>query len=98
MIGGTPGGNAGSPFSLEITVTDSNSATASRIVTLAVNTAAACATDGDGAMDVREVQEILNEALGRSQPAHDFNRNGSVEVTDVQTVVNALLHLGCAAR
>jgi hypothetical protein len=50
----------------------------------------------DSPTSVRDVQFILNEALGIGTPVYDLNGEGVVNVVDVQMVVNAALGLGCS--
>jgi hypothetical protein len=56
-----------------------------------------CDINGDGVVNVVDVQRIINEALGVSTPVHDLNNDGVVNVVDVQIVINAALGLGCTA-
>jgi hypothetical protein len=58
-------------------------------------TAFNCDINGDGAVNVVDVQLIVNEALGVTPPVNDLNHDGSVNVADVQIVINAALGLGC---
>ena len=57
----------------------------------------ACATTGDGAPSVADVQSVINEALGTKTAVNDFNNDGAVNVVDIQTVIDAVLGLGCFA-
>jgi hypothetical protein len=41
------------------------------------------------------VQLIVNEALGVAAAQHDMNRDGVVNVADVQKVADAAIGLGC---
>jgi uncharacterized repeat protein (TIGR01451 family) len=54
-----------------------------------------CAITGDNAPSVAGVQLIINEALGVSEPSHDMNRDGVVNVADVQKVTDAVMGIGC---
>jgi hypothetical protein len=58
-------------------------------------TAFTCDLNGDGVVNVVDVQLIINEALGVIPPIHDLNGDGVVNVADVQLVINAALGLGC---
>jgi len=58
-------------------------------------TAFTCDINGDGAVNVVDVQLIVNEALGVAPPVNDLNHDGAVNVADVQIVINAALGLGC---
>jgi sugar lactone lactonase YvrE len=54
-----------------------------------------CDLNGDGSVNVADVQLIINEALGAIPPIHDLNHDGVVNVADVQIVINAALGMGC---
>ncbi len=56
---------------------------------------ASCDINGDGTVNVSDVQLIINEALGLIPAADDLNGDGTVNVADVQKVINAALGLGC---
>jgi hypothetical protein len=56
----------------------------------------ACDVAGVGYAGVRDVQQIINEALGAAASAHDLNNDGVVNVADLQLVINAALGLGCS--
>jgi uncharacterized repeat protein (TIGR01451 family) len=47
--------------------------------------------NGDGALNVADVQVIVNEALGVVKAVHDLNGDGVVNVVDVQKEINAVL-------
>jgi hypothetical protein len=55
----------------------------------------ACDINGDGSVNVSDVQAVINEVLGVSPSVHDLNHDGHVNVSDVQIVINAVLGLGC---
>jgi hypothetical protein len=50
-----------------------------------------CDVNGDGTVNVQDVQREVNEALGVTQAIHDLNRDGTVNDLDVQIVANAVL-------
>ena len=54
-----------------------------------------CDLNGDGQVNVADVQVIINEALGVIAAVHDLNHDGVVNVGDVQKEINAALGLGC---
>lgn len=58
----------------------------------------ACDINGDGAVNVADVQLIIDEALGVNPAINDLNGDGVVNVADVQIVINAALGLACAAK
>jgi hypothetical protein len=47
---------------------------------------------------ISDVQSIINQALGASAAVSDLNHDGTVNVTDVEIVVNAALGLGCLVQ
>ena len=55
----------------------------------------ACDINGNGSVNVADVQLVINEVLGVSPAVHDLNHDGHVNVADVQIVINAALGLGC---
>jgi sugar lactone lactonase YvrE len=56
-----------------------------------------CDMNGDGSLNVADVQLIINEALGTAPAKNDVNRDGVVNIADVQIVINAALGQGCTA-
>jgi hypothetical protein len=54
-----------------------------------------CDINGDGVVNVADVQLEINEVLGLIPALNDIGGFGSVNVTDVQIVINASLGLGC---
>ena len=97
-ITGTPNTATGSPFSVDVAVTDSHPTTAHRGYTLMVSTFSACDIGQNGNINVADVQLVVNEALGATQAANDLNGDGAVNVVDIQLEIDAVLGLGCAAR
>ena len=63
--------------------------------TLTVRAACSCDVNGDGTINVSDVQLIVNQALGIVSNRCDINADGQTNVLDVQMVVNATLGLGC---
>ena len=58
----------------------------------------ACDLNGDGVVNVADVQIAVNQALGTSACASgDLNRDGVCNIVDVQTVINASLGGVCVA-
>jgi hypothetical protein len=49
----------------------------------------------DGQFTAADIQAMINEALGKSQPSNDLNGDKVVNTVDVQIVINALLNRGC---
>ena len=43
------------------------------------------------------MQALINQALGKAVAASDLNRDGTVNVVDVEIAMNAVMGLGCAA-
>jgi hypothetical protein len=54
-----------------------------------------CAITGDTTASVADVQRMVNESLGISQPNNDLNRDGVVNVADLQKVIQAAMGAGC---
>jgi len=94
-ITGTPTTSTGSPFTVNVTVTDSNSATASVTYSLRINLLAACEVTNDSAVTAADVQAVINQALGSNAPANDLNGDGVINPVDVQIVIEALLTRNC---
>jgi hypothetical protein len=97
-ITGTPATDAGSPFQVEVTVTDSNSAAAQASFTLTVSTFSPCDVNQDGRTNAADWQMVINEALGVIPAVHDLNKDGLVNLADAEVVANAVLGSGCLAR
>ena len=58
--------------------------------------ALSCDLNGDGKIDVADVQKAVNQALGVSACSNgDLSMNGTCDVTDVQRVVSASLGGPC---
>ena len=57
-----------------------------------------CDINQDAAVNVSDVQVVVNQAVGQATAANDLNRDGAVNVVDVQIVVNAALGMGCSGR
>jgi hypothetical protein len=75
---------------------DENFNASSSSLTQTVNSVrAACDINGDGSINIADLQRIVNESLGTIQAADDMNQDGRVTVTDVQIVINAVLGLAC---
>jgi hypothetical protein len=62
-----------------------------------VNTAAACDLNRDGVVNVKDVQLMVNEALGVAQALNDVSGDGVVDVLDIQLEINAALGGACTA-
>ena len=62
-----------------------------------VNTLAACDVTGDGVVNVKDVQQMVNEALGAAQALNDVSGDGVVNVVDIQVEINAVLGGTCTA-
>jgi hypothetical protein len=54
-----------------------------------------CAISGAQWAGITDVQTILNEALGAEQAVHDLTHDGTVNVADIEKVINAALGQGC---
>ena len=49
--------------------------------------------NGDGAVDVTDVNEVINMILGKAvmDTVADLDGNGTVDVTDVNQIINIIL-------
>jgi hypothetical protein len=81
-----------------------NTAGATRVGTLTVAgipfsiTQSACSFGPSaGSASVADVQFLINEALGTQSPANDLNKDGVVNVVDIEIEIGAILGLGCGA-
>jgi hypothetical protein len=57
-----------------------------------------CDPEGLGTPGVGDVQQIINEALGAANPVDDLNQDGTVNIIDAQTAINAVLGMPCLAQ
>jgi len=57
-----------------------------------------CDVNGDGAMNVVDMQIMIDEALAMIPPIDDLNGDSAVTIADVQIVINAALGKGCAVK
>jgi hypothetical protein len=60
-----------------------------------VSAGCSCDVNGDGAVNIADVQLEINRALGIAASGCDVNGDGTVNIADVQIVINAALGLGC---
>jgi probable HAF family extracellular repeat protein len=56
-----------------------------------------CDVNGDGNVNIIDIQMMINEALGTDRAANDLNGDGVVNVVDIQIDINGVLMLGCEA-
>ena len=81
----------GAPRSAQVTIT----MPASPTVTLVVNQGTGVTGDvnGDGTVDISDVNAVINVMLGKAEstPAADINGDGTVDVSDVNMVINIML-------
>jgi hypothetical protein len=54
-----------------------------------------CDVNTDGKVDVKDVQLMIDEALGAAPPSNDLNGDGVVDIVDVQIDIGAALNVGC---
>lgn len=54
-----------------------------------------CAVTGDSSPSVTDVQAMINQTLGVAPPVDDMNRDGVVNVADIEKVVSAAIGRGC---
>ena len=76
------GAAAGNANPVSITMSAAQSVTANFV---------SCDIDNNGKLDVSDVQQIVNEALGAYQANHDLNNDGVVNVIDVAKLIDALM-------
>jgi hypothetical protein len=57
-----------------------------------------CDINQDGSTNSTDVLLMLKQSLGISAPNNDLNGNGTVNVVDIETVVNAALQSSCEAQ
>jgi hypothetical protein len=76
---------------------EASSGTFSVVQTASPSGSASCDVNGDGVVNVVDVQLVIGAALGAiaCTPQFDLNQDGSCTIVDVQRVVNASLGLGC---
>jgi hypothetical protein len=81
-----------------------NTAGATRVGTLTVAgipftvTQSACSFGPSaGSASVADVQLLINQALGTQSPTNDLNKDGVVNVVDIEIEIDAILGIGCAA-
>jgi len=60
-----------------------------------VNAFAACDVNGDGVVNVKDVQTLVNQSLGVLQALNDLTGDGVVNVADVQLDINVALGGAC---
>jgi hypothetical protein len=95
-----PGGMVAGTYTGNLTFT-SGSSTAKVKVTLTVTEAggmSACDVNNDGTVNLLDVQQMINEGLGKLSPANDLSHDGVVNVVDIQIDANAAIGLGCSAH
>ena len=88
----TPG--ATGPRTATLLISD-NAVGSPQPVTLSGIGVASCDINGDGKVNVLDVQLLVNQTLGILPATGDIDGDGRVVVTDVQLVVNAALARGC---
>ena len=54
-----------------------------------------CDVNGDGVVNVQDVQVIINQVLGLVAAICDLNGDGIVNIGDIQVVINAILGQSC---
>jgi hypothetical protein len=67
----------------------------STLVNFRFATSVGCEVAGTQAPVVTDVQKMINEALGVGSGVNDLNRNGVVNVVDIQLVINFALGFPC---
>jgi hypothetical protein len=57
-----------------------------------------CDVNQDHQINVADVPELINAALGERAPANDLNSDRVVSVVDIMIDINAVLPRGCSAH
>ena len=86
--------NAPNPVINQVTVSGGGATTVMASDTTTISSAT-CDVNGDGVINVADVQAIINQVLGSFPPTADLNHDGKVNIVDVQIVINAVLGFGC---
>ncbi len=71
------------------------SAVSTSITEMVTPPAVSCDLNGDGAVNIIDVQRIVNEALGLLQAADDLDHDGRISIVDVQIEIGAALGWAC---
>jgi uncharacterized repeat protein (TIGR01451 family) len=88
--------NAGSPLTNKATASGGGSTTpAVSTDTIVVVSSSPCQITANSSVTVADVQAIVNQGLGASKANNDVNRDGVVNVVDIQIVINAALYQSC---
>jgi probable HAF family extracellular repeat protein len=85
------------PSSVTVTVTSLSDAAISASATVTINAPNACDVNTDGAVNVSDIQLMIDQALGNGEALDDLNLDGILNVVDVQIDIDAALNLGCSA-
>ncbi|HUB83738.1 MAG TPA: putative Ig domain-containing protein [Bryobacteraceae bacterium] len=93
VISGTPSTTGGYAFS--VLATDFAGHVGQQSFTSSVYTA--CDVNQGGTTTLADLQEMVNEALGKAKAVHDLNHDEVVNVVDIEISANAVLGLGCSA-
>jgi beta-lactam-binding protein with PASTA domain len=98
-ISGVPASNAGSPYTVQVIVQDSNGAIASGSYTQIINAGSGnpCDITGTGPVNIGDIQLAVNESLGMAAARDDLNNDGMVDVIDIQILINTVLGGTCMA-
>jgi uncharacterized repeat protein (TIGR01451 family) len=86
--------NASSPVVNHATASGGGSAIANASDTITI-VPLSCFVTGGSSASIVDVQSIINEGLGTLPSQHDLNRDGVVNVVDIQIVINAVLYQSC---
>jgi len=89
--------NSGKSGSITVTVTSTSNASETAQATVSIGQGSPCDVNQDGAVNVLDVQAMVDEALGSSAPNNDLTGDGVVNVVDIQIDINGALQLGCEA-
>jgi uncharacterized repeat protein (TIGR01451 family) len=87
--------NAAASVTNQVSVSGGGSATNSTSDPTTIVTFSPCDVNQDRLLNVLDVQQVINEALGLAPAANNLNGDAVVNIVDVQIVVTAALGLGC---
>jgi large repetitive protein len=92
-LSGTP--TASGQFPFDALISDSAGHTFVGYFDLSIDAPSSCSVSLSTSATVADAQALINEALGKAPAANDLNGDGTVNIIDVQIVINAVLMLGC---
>jgi hypothetical protein len=102
---GVPGSISGERLALntvvniaQVIITGANVGTSFTMDDVLISPFSPCDLSQDGATNVLDVEQLIDEVVQLTPAIHDLNMDGVVDINDIQIVLNAALGLGCAAK